>query len=72
MEEINIPYEDYSYEYYKRCNACSRMVPCFIIDTDEPGRERCPYCNERDLGLVERSVLYSLEAYLRDQVDFLQ
>jgi len=58
--------EDYSYEYYKRCNACGRKVPCFVIATDETGQAQCPYCDAWDLGPVERSALCSLEAYLRE------
>ena len=61
-----MPYEDFTYEYYKLCNACGRKVPCYIIITDETG-EQCPYCGGRDLGPVERSALCSLEAYLREE-----
>ena len=62
-----MPYEDFTYEYYKLCNACGRKVLCYIIATDEAGRERCPYCDGWDFGPVMRNTLCSLEAYLREE-----
>ena len=63
-----MPFEDFAYEYYKRCNACERKIPCFIIITDEMGREQCPYCSGWELGPVGCSALCSLEAYLREEL----
>ena len=60
-------YEEFSYEYNKTCNVCGRRVPCYIIIIDEAGREQCPYCGGWDMGPVWRSVLCSLEAYLREE-----
>ena len=57
--------DDFTYEYYRLCNACGRKAPCFIVAVDETGREQCPYCGGWDLGPAERSALCSPEAYLR-------
>jgi len=62
-------YEDFTYEYYKRCNCCVSSVPNFILSYDEAGREQCPYCGGKDLGPLTRSALCSMEAYLRDMED---